>query len=528
MTVLLAGRYRLERSIGRGGMAEVHQAHDAVLGRTVAVKTVDLAAAHDPTLGERLRREARATAALAHPGIVTVYDTGVDGDTAYIVMELLPGRDLAAVLREGPLPVPEALRVGEKVAGALAAAHAAGIVHRDVKPGNVIVDGESVTVVDFGIAAVEQEAGAGLTATGTTIGTAEYMAPEQSNGGAVSAATDMYAFGCLLVAMVTGRPPFTGGHPVEVLRRHLEEVPPRLGELRPEVPADADALVEALLAKDPASRPAAADAARVLAGARSGGSAGAAAAPAGAPTAPTTVLAAGTTRAMPTAAAAAAGAAAAGAAAAGAGRSGSAGATTVRRPAERRWVGPAVVVAAVLLLLAVVAWSLRPPTGPGPEADARPTVQEQTTEGAGAEPTDAPATDAPATEAPATEAPATEAPATEPTVSATPPADTDPVTALIVALPADVDVRETLLEDWDEVLAAREKDQEQKVADKAQDLLTRADELADEGRLDPADRDALAVEVEAFLGAGVLEQDSSGRGNDRGNGGGDDENDGDD
>ena len=157
---LLAGRYELGRPIGRGGMAEVWEARDSVLGRTVAVKTVNLAAAHDPTLGERLRREAVATAALTHPGVVTVYDAGVDGDTAFLVMELLEGRDLAAVLRDGPLPVSQAVRVGEQVAGALAAAHAAGIVHRDVKPGNVLLDGEKVTVVDFGIAAVEQDAGA--------------------------------------------------------------------------------------------------------------------------------------------------------------------------------------------------------------------------------------------------------------------------------------------------------------------------------------------------------------------------------
>jgi serine/threonine-protein kinase len=260
MTVVLAARYELDRRLGRGGMAEVWRGRDLVLGRRIAVKTVSVTDATDVSLGDRLRREAVATAALDHPDIVTVHDAGVDGDTAFLVMELVAGRNLAAALADGALPLAEAVRIGGRVAGALAAAHAAGIVHRDIKPANIIVNGEKVTVVDFGIAAIEFQAVTSLTAPGTTLGTAEYMAPEQARAEPATSGTDMYSFGCLLTALVAGRPPFTAELPMAVLHHHAYIQPPRLRSLRPDVPEELDALVGALLEKDPAARPTATEA----------------------------------------------------------------------------------------------------------------------------------------------------------------------------------------------------------------------------------------------------------------------------
>ncbi|WP_127125136.1 serine/threonine-protein kinase [Georgenia sp. SYP-B2076] len=261
---ILADRYELDRRLGRGGMAEVWRGIDLVLGRRVAVKVVDVGAVSDPTLGDRLRREAVATAALEHPDIVTVHDAGVDGDIAYIVMERLRGRDLAAVLQDGPLRVDEALRIAGRVAGALTAAHAAGIVHRDVKPANILVDGDKVTVVDFGIAAFEYQSASSLTAPGTTLGTAEYMAPEQARAESVTRSTDMYAFGCLLTTLVAGQPPFTGEVPVAILHQHAYIEAPRLKKFCPDAPDELDRLVAGLLAKDPDARPSATEVQEVL------------------------------------------------------------------------------------------------------------------------------------------------------------------------------------------------------------------------------------------------------------------------
>lgn len=262
---MLGDRYELDKRLGRGGHAEVWRGIDRVLARRVAVKTFSLVDSSDPTLSERVNREAIATAALEHPDIVTVHDAGIDGDTAYIVMERLRGRDLAAVLAAGPLSLEEALRVASRVAGALAAAHDAGIVHRDVKPANILVDEDRVMVVDFGIAAFEYQPVTTLAAEGTTQGTAEYMAPEQARAESATRSTDMYSFGCLLTAVVAGRPPFTGARPEAILHQHVFVEAPRLARLCPGVPAELDHLVAALLAKDPDRRPPAAEVAEVLA-----------------------------------------------------------------------------------------------------------------------------------------------------------------------------------------------------------------------------------------------------------------------
>jgi serine/threonine protein kinase len=253
----LAGRYVLEARIGRGGMGEVWRGTDSVLGRQVAVKTIDLRSLPDESGAARFEREARATAGLSHQGVVTVHDSGVEGDTAYIVMELLPGPSLAERLAEGPLPVDEVVEVGRQVASALDAAHARGLVHRDIKPANIAYaeDGR-VRVLDFGITQLTEPTGAqSLTATHTVMGTAEYLAPEQALGGRVDGRADLYALGCVLFALLTGRPPFRGPTPVATMMMHANDPVPDVRADRPEVPGWLAELVASLLAKDPQDRP---------------------------------------------------------------------------------------------------------------------------------------------------------------------------------------------------------------------------------------------------------------------------------
>ncbi len=254
----LAGRYVLETPIGRGGMGEVWRGTDTVLGREVAIKTIDLRTVHDETGAARFEREARATAGLNHPGIVTVHDSGVEDDTAYLVMELLPGPSLAERLREGPLPVEDVVTIGEQVATALDAAHARGLVHRDIKPGNIAYaeDGR-IRVLDFGITQLGDSAGSqALTATHIVMGTAEYLAPEQALGGRVDGRADLYALGCVLYALLVGHAPFRGPTPVATMMMHANDPVPDVRDLRPETPAWLAAVVTGLLAKDADERPA--------------------------------------------------------------------------------------------------------------------------------------------------------------------------------------------------------------------------------------------------------------------------------
>ncbi len=254
----LAGRYVLEAPIGRGGMGEVWRGTDTVLGRQVAVKTIDLRNLPDESGAARFEREARATAGLSHPNVVTVHDSGVEGDTAYIVMELLPGPSLADLLAAGPLQVDEVVEVGRQVASALDAAHARGLVHRDIKPGNIAyaADGR-VRVLDFGITQLTESTDAqALTATHTVMGTAEYLAPEQAMGGRVDGRADLYALGCVLYALLAGRPPFKGATPVATMMMHANDPVPDVRTLRPETPDWLADLVHGLLAKSPDDRPA--------------------------------------------------------------------------------------------------------------------------------------------------------------------------------------------------------------------------------------------------------------------------------
>jgi serine/threonine-protein kinase len=254
----LAGRYVLEAPIGRGGMGEVWRGTDTVLGREVAVKTIDLRNLPDESGAARFEREARATAGLSHPNVVTVHDSGVEGDTAYIVMELLPGPSLADLLAAGPMQVDEVVEVGRQVASALDAAHARGLVHRDIKPGNIAyaADGR-VRVLDFGITQLTESADSqALTATHTVMGTAEYLAPEQAMGGRVDGRADLYALGCVLYALLAGRPPFKGATPVATMMMHANDPVPDVRALRPETPDWLADLVHGLLAKSPDDRPA--------------------------------------------------------------------------------------------------------------------------------------------------------------------------------------------------------------------------------------------------------------------------------
>ncbi|WP_020145840.1 Stk1 family PASTA domain-containing Ser/Thr kinase [Terracoccus sp. 273MFTsu3.1] len=259
-TVRIAERYSLRERIAVGGMGEVHLATDDRLGRLVAVKVLAAGFADSPDFVERFRREALTAAALSHPNIAQVYDYGVDGDSHFIVMEYAEGQDLAHVIREhGRLTPGDAVRVAEQVCAALGAAHRAGVVHRDVKPGNVIIrpDG-TVKVTDFGIARALGQAS--LTDTGTVMGTAAYVAPEQARGEATTPSSDLYSLGILLFQMLTGSVPFDGDTPVAIAMRHLDEPVPLPSSRVADLPANLDEVVVRATAKSPADRYADADA----------------------------------------------------------------------------------------------------------------------------------------------------------------------------------------------------------------------------------------------------------------------------
>ncbi|MCW2970166.1 MAG: serine/threonine protein kinase [Solirubrobacterales bacterium] len=253
---VLAGRYELGAVLGRGGMGTVHRATDLILERTVAVKLLPAAlAAEDASHVTRFEREARAAASLTHPGVVAIYDSGEDEATRFIVMECVEGRSLSEVLREdAPLQPARAAAIASRVAGALAAAHAAGIIHRDVKPGNVMLaDDGAVKVLDFGIA--RSLDGSTLTQNAAVLGTAGYMAPEQALGERADERSDIYSLGCLLYALLTGSPPFSGDAAAAVAHQHVNSAPrpPSAGN-RAVSPA-LDALVMQMLAKSPDARP---------------------------------------------------------------------------------------------------------------------------------------------------------------------------------------------------------------------------------------------------------------------------------
>ena len=257
---LLGGRYELDGVVGRGGMAEVYRARDIRLDRIVAIKTLRADLARDQTFQARFRREAQSAASLNHPSIVAVYDTGEDMATGvpvpYIVMEYVDGRTVRDLLQDGHRLLPErSLEIIDGVLRALEYSHQAGIVHRDIKPGNVMVTRNGdVKVMDFGIARAMSDAQATMTQTAQVIGTAQYLSPEQARGERVDARSDLYSAGCLLYELLTGRPPFTGDSPVAIAYQHVRENPIPPSRIDPDIPGWADAIVLKSMAKSPADR----------------------------------------------------------------------------------------------------------------------------------------------------------------------------------------------------------------------------------------------------------------------------------
>ena len=278
---VLDNRYQLQRQVAHGGMATVWEAHDNLLSRRVAVKTLHPHLAADDSFKERFHAEAVAAARLSHPNIVATYDTGEDDGMAYIVMEFVDGKTLREILDERPqLAVPDALRIGSAIAMALAHAHDQGLVHRDIKPANVLIARDGlVKVTDFGIAKASEDKD--LTRTGTIMGTAKYLAPEQVQGLPLDGRADVYALGVVLYESLTGQAPFVAENDMATAILHVngELVPP--SQLRPDLPPDVEALVLQCLARDPDDRFRSARAvARAMQAARLTGNSAAATAPA--------------------------------------------------------------------------------------------------------------------------------------------------------------------------------------------------------------------------------------------------------
>jgi serine/threonine protein kinase len=250
---LIAGRYELEKLVGSGGMSNVFRAHDRLLERTVALKILHEQYTRDADYVERFRREARAVAQLAHPNIVTVIDRGEQDGRQFIVFEFVEGENLKELLAHGPLPVQEAVGLALQVARALSFAHERGLVHRDVKPQNVLLneDGQA-KVTDFGIARSLDVHG--VTQTGTVLGTSDYIAPEQARGQKVNPKTDIYSLGAVLYELLTGDVPFAGDNFVAVAMRHVNEPAPSALEHRPDCPLRLDLAIQRAMAKDPADR----------------------------------------------------------------------------------------------------------------------------------------------------------------------------------------------------------------------------------------------------------------------------------
>jgi eukaryotic-like serine/threonine-protein kinase len=250
---LIAGRYELEELVGSGGMSNVFRAHDRLLERTVALKILHEQYTRDEDYVERFRREARAVAQLTHPNIVTVIDRGEQDGRQFIVFEYVDGQNLKELSARGPLDAREAIGLALQVAHALSFAHTRGLVHRDVKPQNVLLNDEGqAKVTDFGIARSLDVHG--VTQTGTVLGTSDYIAPEQARGQKVDPKTDIYSLGVVLYELLTGEVPFSGDNFVAVAMRHVSEPPPSVLEQRPDCPVRLDLAIQRAMAKDPADR----------------------------------------------------------------------------------------------------------------------------------------------------------------------------------------------------------------------------------------------------------------------------------
>jgi eukaryotic-like serine/threonine-protein kinase len=252
---LIADRYELEELVGTGGMSSVYRAQDSLLERHVALKVMHEQLLSEGDHVERFRREARLAAQLSHPNIVTVIDRGEQEGRQFIVFEYVEGENLKALIeREAPLPEKAAIELALQIADGLAFAHANGLVHRDVKPQNVLLTGDGrAKVTDFGIAR-SIDVHRGLTQTGTVMGTSDYISPEQARGGDVDACTDIYSLGAVLYELLTGDVPFPGDNFVSIAMRHINEPPPSVRERRPELSPRVDAVIRRAMAKDPDDR----------------------------------------------------------------------------------------------------------------------------------------------------------------------------------------------------------------------------------------------------------------------------------
>jgi serine/threonine-protein kinase len=252
---MLGGRYRIEQELGRGGMAKVYRGEDTVLGRNVAIKVLAPQFADDPNFVTRFRREAQAAARISNQHLVSVFDTGSDDGVHYIVMEFVEGRTLAEFLTGGGRIMPDrAIDIAMDVCRALEAAHAQGVIHRDIKPGNIMLNQRGdVKVTDFGIARVVTTAET-IAQTAAVLGTASYLSPEQAQGQQVDGRSDIYSLGCVLFEMVTGRPPFLGESPVAVASKQVLEQPTPPSKLNRDVSQDLDAVILRAMAKNPANR----------------------------------------------------------------------------------------------------------------------------------------------------------------------------------------------------------------------------------------------------------------------------------
>ena len=258
---VLGDRYEIHQRLARGGMAQVYLARDRSLDRPVAIKELVPEFATDPSFVERFRREAQAAANLAHPNIVGVYDWGTQDGTYFIVMEYIDGPSLSQVIRrDGPLHPRRAMELASEVAGALGFAHSRGVVHRDVKPGNVLLTGSGQSkVTDFGIARALSSPDEDLTQAGSVMGTATYFSPEQAQGQPVDPRSDLYSLGVVLYEMVTGRAPFTGDSPLAIAYKHVQDQPAPPSSIIPDLPVGVDAIVMKLLSKRPDDRYASAE-----------------------------------------------------------------------------------------------------------------------------------------------------------------------------------------------------------------------------------------------------------------------------